>query len=100
MKLPLIATLPLLLLWAGPSSGQRSSNNNIEASKMHEAGPLVTGGTGTTAGPNSRNQAVSPMPGTTEEELSERPPILSLPLPPKGSGAAAAPREKEAMRSQ
>ena len=37
------------------------------------AGPLVVGGTGQTAGPNSKNQAISPIPGLREEELSERP---------------------------
>jgi hypothetical protein len=55
--------------WAEPPGGA----SNIDASKMPESGPLVVGGTGQTAGPNSKNQAINPMPGMREEELSERP---------------------------
>jgi hypothetical protein len=45
----------------------------IDASKMPESGPAVVGGTGQTIGPNSKNQAVMPMPGLRQdEELSER----------------------------
>jgi hypothetical protein len=76
----LLAALPALL-WAGPATAQRPAQENIDASKMPEAGPLVTGGSGATAGPNARNQALSPMPGATDEQLSERPVDLSVPLP-------------------
>jgi hypothetical protein len=48
---------------------------------MPESGPLVVGGTGQTAGPNSKNQAISPMPGVQEEELSERPPETTITTP-------------------
>jgi hypothetical protein len=45
----------------------------IDASKMPESGPAVVGGTGQTIGPNSKNQAVMPMPGLRQdEELNER----------------------------
>ena len=48
---------------------------------MPESGPLVVGGTGQTAGPNSKNQAISPMPGMGEEELSERPRDATITTP-------------------
>lgn len=80
MRLVLLAALPALLCTA-PTTAQRMPQENIDASKMLDAGPLVTGGNGATAGPNSRNQAVSPMPGSTDEQLSERPVDLSVPLP-------------------
>jgi hypothetical protein len=38
-------------------------NQAIDASKMPESGPAMVGGTGSTVGPNSKNQAVMPMPG-------------------------------------
>ena len=54
----------------------------IEASKMPESGPAVVGGTGATMGPNSKNQAIMPMPGLRQsEELSELPRDATLPLP-------------------
>jgi len=80
VRILLIAALPVLL-WAASASAQRPPQENIDASKMPEAGPLVTGGSGATTGPNWRNQAVSPMPGDTEEQLSERPVDLTVPLP-------------------
>lgn len=46
----------------------------IDASRMQESGPAVAGGNGMTVGPNSKNQAVMPMPGLPQyEELAERP---------------------------
>jgi hypothetical protein len=51
------------------------------ASLMPESGPAVVGGTGATAGPNHKNQAIVPMPGLRQEELSERPPVISPPVP-------------------
>jgi hypothetical protein len=49
---------------------------------MSESGPAVVGGTGATMGPNSKNQAVMPMPGLRQfEELSELPRDATLPLP-------------------
>ena len=87
-----LAALPILLgipaAHAQPSGGA----SNIDASKMPESGPAVVGGTGQTTGPNSKNQAITPMPGMQEEELSERPsdtiittpdvrPVTSNPVP-------------------
>ena len=77
----------LVLLGMAAAHAQRPPSENIDASKMPESGPLVLGGNGATAGPNSKNQAVSPMPGLQEQELGERPPDTvppswSLPVMP------------------
>ena len=72
--LPLALCVPVLKA-QGPSQA-------IEASKMPESGPAVVGGSGSTLGPNSKNQAVMPMPGLQQsEELSELPRDATLPLP-------------------
>ena len=72
--LPLALCVPVLKA-QGPSQA-------IEASKMPESGPAVAGGNGATLGPNSKNQAVMPMPGLRQdEELSELPRDATLPLP-------------------
>jgi hypothetical protein len=72
--LPLALCVPVLKA-QGPTQA-------IEASKMPESGPAVAGGNGATLGPNSKNQAVMPMPGMPQtEELSELPRNATLPLP-------------------
>lgn len=72
--LPLALCVPVLQA-QGPSQA-------IDASKMPESGPAVAGGSGSTVGPNSKNQAVMPMPGLRQdEELSERSRDATLPLP-------------------
>jgi hypothetical protein len=72
--LPLALCVPVLKA-QGPSQA-------IDASKMPESGPAVVGGSGATSGPNSKNQAVMPMPGLRQdEELSELPRNATLPLP-------------------
>jgi hypothetical protein len=72
--LPLALCVPVLKA-QGPSQA-------IDASKMTESGPAVVGGSGATLGPNSKNQAVMPMPGLQQnEELSELPRDATLPLP-------------------
>lgn len=72
--LPLALCVPVLKA-QGPSQA-------IDASKMPESGPAVVGGSGATLGPNSKNQAVMPMPGLRQaEELSELPRDATLPLP-------------------
>jgi hypothetical protein len=72
--LPLALCVPVLKA-QGPTQA-------IEASKMPESGPAVVGGSGATLGPNSKNQAVMPMPGLQQtEELSELPRDATLPLP-------------------
>jgi hypothetical protein len=72
--LPLALCVPVLKA-QGPSQA-------IDASKMPESGPAVVGGSGATLGPNSKNQAVMPMPGLRQdEELSELPRDATLPFP-------------------
>lgn len=67
-----IAVLPILLGVSPVHAEPPEAQSNIDASKMPKSGPLVVGGTGQTTGPNSKNQAITPIPGM-EEELSERP---------------------------
>jgi hypothetical protein len=85
--LPLALCVPVLKA-QGPQQA-------IEASKMPESGPAVVGGSGQTLGPNSKNQAIMPMPGLRQsEELSELPRDATLPLPyvrPVPGPARAAP---------
>jgi hypothetical protein len=76
-----IAVLPILLGVSAVRAEPPEARSNIEASKMPESGPLVVGGTGQTTGPNSKNQAITPMPGMEEEELSERPPESTITTP-------------------
>jgi hypothetical protein len=52
---------------------------NEDFSGNNESGPPVVPGGGATAGPNSKNQATVPIPGT--EQLSERPKEATLPVP-------------------
>jgi hypothetical protein len=76
----LLSTLPLAL--CVPVLQAQGPAQAIDASKMPESGPAVVGGTGATVGPNSKNQAVMPMPGIRQdEELSELPREATLPVP-------------------
>jgi hypothetical protein len=76
----LLSTLPLAL--CVPVLQAQGPAQAIDASKMPESGPAVVGGTGATVGPNSKNQAVLPMPGIRQnEELSELPREATLPVP-------------------
>lgn len=78
--LALLSALPLAL--CVPVLHAQGPVQAIDASKMPESGPAVVGGTGTTAGPNSKNQALMPMPGVKQgEELSELPRDAGLPVP-------------------
>jgi hypothetical protein len=84
MKLPILVTFAAALAVLPGLSGvlaQLPGPDVLkEASQLPESGPAVVGGTGATVGPNSKNQAVNPMPGL--EELSERPPDAAvLPSP-------------------
>ena len=75
-----LTALPLAL--CVPVLRAQGPNQAIDASKMPESGPAVVGGSGATLGPNSKNQAVMPMPGLQQdEELSELPRNATLPLP-------------------
>jgi hypothetical protein len=76
-----IAALPILLGVSAVRAEPPEARSNIDASKMPESGPLVVGGTGQTTGPNSKNQAITPMPGLEDEELSERPPESTITTP-------------------
>lgn len=79
----LLATLPATLC-APVLQAQGPANPNAakDASQMPESGPAVVGGTGATAGPNFRNQAVVPIPGMEpQQELSERPPARTITVP-------------------
>jgi hypothetical protein len=76
----LLSTLPLAL--CVPVLQAQGPAQAIDASKMPESGPAVVGGTGATVGPNSKNQAVMPMPGIRQDEqLSELPREATLPVP-------------------
>jgi len=82
MKMAVLAALPILLSAVVVHAQRPGTGNPVDVGKVPESGPAVVGGTGATAGPNSKNQALSPMPGLRDEELSERPPDAALrPLP-------------------
>ncbi len=77
MKVALSAVLLIAVCGAASAQPQRS---NSDFSTMQESGPPVAGGNGTTVGPNWKNQATSPMPGS--QEISELPryPITEEPI--------------------
>ncbi|WP_421994864.1 hypothetical protein [Reyranella sp.] len=76
-----LVSAPLFHVPAGAQAPTTSAN--IEASRLHESGPAVVGGTGATVGPNSRNQAITPMPGLPRQDeevlISEKPPVTMPP---------------------
>jgi len=75
-SLPLTLCVPVLQAQSpGPDAAK-------SASQMPESGPSVVGGTGATLGPNSKNQAVMPMPGLRQdEELSVLPRTSTITVP-------------------
>jgi hypothetical protein len=78
----LAVTLPLTLCVPVLQAQGPNPHAAKDASQMPESGPAVVGGTGSTAGPNYKNQAVVPMPGLRQqEELSELPPASPIILP-------------------
>src|SRR5258707_4834098 len=83
MKMAVLAALPILLSAAVVHAQRPGTGNPVDVGKLPESGPAVVGGTSATAGPNSKKQALSPMPGLRDEELSERPPHSALPPPPE-----------------
>ncbi len=88
----LVAALPLTL--CVPVLKAQSPAEAIDASKMPESGPAIVGGTGATTGPNSRNQAVMPMPGVQQDEqLSELPRDATL-TPPAIRPVPGSPRPR------
>ncbi|CAN5913028.1 hypothetical protein BH11PSE3_BH11PSE3_13840 [soil metagenome] len=77
----LFAALPFTVCVQVVQAQSYSAGAGIDASRMQESGPAVAGGNGMTVGPNSKNQAVMPMPGLPQyEELAERPRTDTLPL--------------------
>jgi len=91
------AALPLAL--CVPVAHAQGPNQAIDASKMPESGPAVVGGTGATAGPNSKNQAIMPMPGLRQDELSELPRDATL-APPEVRPIPGPPRTTPAPSSR
>lgn len=74
--------LPFLLVLAttGGAAQAQPQRFNSDFSTMQESGPPVAGGHGATAGPNWKNQAILPMPGSTELSEVPRSPITNQPL--------------------
>jgi hypothetical protein len=71
----------MLLLAAAAGAAQAQPQRfNSDFSTMQESGPPVAGGNGETAGPNWKNQAILPMPGSTEISEVPRYPITDEPL--------------------
>lgn len=90
MKVALSALLVVAV--CGTAAHAQPQRFNSDFSAMQESGPPVAGGNGMTVGPNWKNQATVPMPGS--QEISELPryPIADQPLrakpmtpPPKRS---------------
>jgi hypothetical protein len=73
--------LPVLFVLAAVGSAQAQPQRfNSDFSAMQESGPPVAGGNGATAGPNWKNQAILPMPGSTEISEVPRYPITEEPF--------------------
>jgi hypothetical protein len=77
--------LPVLLALAaaGGAAQAQPQRFNSDFSSMQESGPPVVGGNGATAGPNWKNQAILPMPGSTEISEVPRYPITDEPIAAK-----------------
>lgn len=81
--------LPVLLILVAASAAQAQPQRfNSDFSTMQESGPPVAGGHGATAGPNWKNQAILPMPGSTEISEAPRYPITDEPLITKPTAPA------------
>jgi hypothetical protein len=81
--------LPVLLILVAASAAQAQPQRfNSDFSTMQESGPPVAGGHGATAGPNWKNQAILPMPGSTEISEVPRYPITDEPLITKPTAPA------------
>ncbi|MCC8431056.1 hypothetical protein LJ725_18935 [Reyranella aquatilis] len=88
--------LPVLLILATGVAHAQPQRFNSDFSTMQESGPPVAGGSGMTAGPNWKNQATLPMPGS--QEISELPryPLTDQPVP---SRSVAPPVQRAAPRA-
>ena len=67
MKVALSALLVLAVV--GATAHAQTQRLNSDFSTMQDSGPPVAGGNGATVGPNWKNQATSPMPGSEVSEL-------------------------------
>ena len=74
--------LPVLFFLAafGTAAQAQPQRFNSDFSTMQDSGPPVVGGNGATAGPNWKNQAILPMPGSTEISEVPRYPLTEEPL--------------------
>jgi len=93
------SALVVLAIGGGTACAQPQRYNS-DFSTMQESGPPVAGGGGATTGPNWKNQATLPMPGS--EETSELPrnrevPLVDAPIP---TAPAAAPARTAPARGQ
>ena len=77
MKVALSALLVVAACGAASAQPQRF---NSDFSTTQDSGPPVAGGNGATAGPNWKNQAILPMPGSTEISELPRYPIAEEPI--------------------
>lgn len=80
MKVALPVLFVLVAVGAAQAQPQRF---NSDFSTMQESGPPVAGGNGATVGPNWKNQAILPMPGSTEISEVPRYPITEAPIATK-----------------
>lgn len=69
----------LVLAAAGGAAEAQPQRFNSDFSTMQESGPPVAGGNGATAGPNWKNQAILPMPGSPEISELPRSPVTEEP---------------------
>lgn len=79
------SALPVLCIVTVASAAAQAQPQrfNSDFSTMQESGPPVAGGNGATAGPNWKNQAILPMPGSTEIGEAPRYPMTEEPVGPK-----------------
>src|SRR5262249_31293562 len=91
MRFSFLVALPLLLA-ATVAQAQRSATENIDASKLPDSGPLITGGSGATAGPNSKEPGGEPEagPAGAEREAGRSPAAAAGATAAGPTGAPAA----------
>lgn len=90
--------LPVLFVLAafGTAARAQPQRFNSDFSTTQESGPPVLGGNGATAGPNWKNQAMLPMPGSTEIREVPRYPLTGEPLATKPAASPVrAPRRAQ-----
>ena len=98
MKVALSALLVVAI--GGGTAYAQVQRSNSDFSTMQESGPPVTGGNGTTVGPNWKNQATSPMPGSEVSELPRNRDIVLPDAPITIKPQPAPPAKKQPPRAQ